>query len=385
MELSDENIGKIKGLILFAAVTAVCFWQYPVTLSVLAFVWRIALPFALGGGIAFILNVPVDFLEKRLLENVRVFGRRLPEKTARLMGLAFVLAAGASVLAVVLLQLAPRLGTVFSTLGSKVGELAAGIRRTLDQRFAGNLFVEQIFSYAEESWQEWIGGFSFFGSDAGQMLDSTLTAAKQLISAAATFFIAVAFGIYILLQKENLKRQTKKVLYAFVRKGRADAVVEVLALTYQTFSRFLAGQCIEAVILGGMFVVSLLAFGFPYAFLIGVTIMVTALIPIFGSFVGCAAGGFLIFLTAPEKVIGFFVLFLVLQQIEGNFIYPHVVGNSVGLPAIWVLAAVSIGGNLMGVVGMLVFIPIFSVLYALFREIVYLKLKKAQIRAEDLS
>lgn len=170
-----------------------------------------------------------------------------------------------------------------------------------------------------------------------------------------------------------------------MRKGRAEAAEEVFSLTYRTFSSFLAGQCLEAVILGTMFVIAMSIFKMPYALLIGILIAFTALIPIFGAFIGCAIGAFLIFMVDPIKAFWFIIMFLVLQQIEGNLIYPHVVGGAVRLPSIWVLAAVSIGGSLMGVVGMLVFIPIVSVLYALFREIVYLKLKQNHITEEDIS
>lgn len=187
------------------------------------------------------------------------------------------------------------------------------------------------------------------------------------------------FACYVLLQKEKLSVQAKKVLFAFVRRGRAEAALEVFSLTYSTFSSFLTGQCVEAIILGSMFVVTMGLFRLPYALLVGIVIAFTALIPIFGAFIGCAVGAFLIFMLDPVKALVFVILFLVLQQIEGNLIYPHVVGNSVGLPSIWVLAAVSIGGSLMGIVGMLIFIPIVSVVYALFREIVYLKLRQKKV------
>ena len=173
-------------------------------------------------------------------------------------------------------------------------------------------------------------------------------------------------------------------MFAFIPRGKAEAALEVFSLTYNTFSSFLTGQCVEAVILGSMFVVSMSVLKIPYALLIGIVIAFTALIPIFGAFIGCAIGAFLIFMVNPVKALIFVILFLILQQIEGNLIYPHVVGNSVGLPSIWVLAAVSIGGSLMGIVGMLIFIPIVSVLYALFREIVYLKLKQQQIDPSEI-
>lgn len=144
-------------------------------------------------------------------------------------------------------------------------------------------------------------------------------------------------------------------------------------------SLFLAGQCLEAIILGSMFVVTLSILKMPYALLIGILVAFTALI-IFGAFIGCAVGSFLIFMVSPKQAVLFIIIFLLLQQIEGNLIYPHVVGGSVGLPSIWVLAAVTIGGNLMGIVGMLIFIPTVSVFYTIFREYVYLRLKKQNIK-----
>lgn len=136
------------------------------------------------------------------------------------------------------------------------------------------------------------------------------------------------------------------------------------------FSGFLSGQCLEAAILGTLFVIAMTIFQMPYAMLIGIVIAVTALIPVVGSFIGCAVGMFLIVMVNPIQAIWFLILFLVLQQIEGNLIYPHVVGSSIGLPSIWVLVAVTLGGNLLGIVGILLFIPLCSVFYALFRDFI---------------
>ena len=202
----------------------------------------------------------------------------------------------------------------------------------------------------------------------------------SIVSGFATFFIAFSFACYILFQKEKLHVQIRKVFFAFIPKQKAEAFLKICSLTYQTFANFLTGQCVEAVILGSMFVVTLSILKMPYALLIGTLIAFTALIPIFGAFIGCAVGCFLIFMISPKQAILFIIVFLILQQIEGNLIYPHVVGGSVGLPSIWVLAAVTIGGNLMGIVGMLIFIPLVSVLYTIFREFVYLRLKEKNIK-----
>lgn len=171
----------------------------------------------------------------------------------------------------------------------------------------------------------------------------------------------------------------RKILYAFLPQKVVKQTLKVASLSYKTFSNFVTGQCTEALILGAMFFVTMSILRFPYPLLIGILIAFTALIPIFGAFIGCVLGTFLIMVSNPMQAIGFVILFFVLQQIEGNLIYPHVVGNSVGLPSIWVLVAVTVGGSLMGVVGMLVFIPLSAVVYALFREFVHKRLKERNI------
>lgn len=200
------------------------------------------------------------------------------------------------------------------------------------------------------------------------MVSSTVTVASTIIGGVVNLFVALVFSFYILSQKEKLGSQFRRILHAYFPQKVYDKVLEVTSLAGRNFSSFITGQCMEAVILGTMFVITMALFGFPYAVMVGVLIAFTALIPIVGAFIGCFVGAFLIMVDDPVKAIWFLVLFIVLQQIEGNLIYPHVVGNSVGLPSIWVLAAVTIGGSLMGVVGMLIFIPILSTVYALLRE-----------------
>ena len=177
-------------------------------------------------------------------------------------------------------------------------------------------------------------------------------------------------------RKKKLRVQMQKVMYAFLPEERVEWCLEVCSLTSKSFSSFLTGQCVEALILGMMFFIAMSIFNMPYALLVAVLISFTALIPIFGAFIGCIVGAFLILMVDPLQALGFVIMFLILQQIEGNLIYPKVVGASVGLPSIWVLAAVTIGGSLMGIVGMLIFIPIVSVVYTLFRASVYKRLRK---------
>ena len=385
MELNQENIRKIKEIILFTAVIIVCLWKYETVLDILFFVLNILTPFILGGAIAFVLNVPMNFVQRHLFDEERIKKSKVLQKMARPVSMILVLIAVFGIVAIVMFILFPQLGETFANLGRSIQAFIPQIQEWASRLFNDNKEIMDTVNNLEFDWNKIMDtGINFFKNGAGSVVNSTITAAKSIVSGLTTFFIAFVFAIYILLQKEKLGVQAKKVLFAFVRRGRAEATVEVLSLTYNTFSSFLTGQCVEAVILGSMFAVSMTILKLPYALLVGVLIAFTALIPIFGAFVGCGVGAFLIFMVDPMKALIFVVLFLVLQQIEGNLIYPHVVGNSVGLPSIWVLAAVSIGGSLMGVVGMLIFIPIVSVVYALFREIVYLKLKKNQIDPKEL-
>lgn len=385
MELNQENIRKIKEIILFTAVIIVCLWKYETVLDILFFLLNILTPFILGGAIAFVLNVPMNFVQRHLFKEERIRNRKVSQKLARPVSMVLVLIAVFGIVAIVMFILIPQLGETFANLGRSIQAFIPQLQEWAARLFNDNKEIMDTVNNLEFDWNKIMDtGINFFKSGAGSVVDSTITAAKSIVNGLTTFFIAFVFAIYILLQKEKLGVQAKKVLFAFVRRGRAEATVEVLSLTYNTFSSFLTGQCVEAVILGSMFAVSMTILKLPYALLVGMLIAFTALIPIFGAFIGCGVGAFLIFMVDPMKALIFVVLFLVLQQIEGNLIYPHVVGNSVGLPSIWVLAAVSIGGSLMGVVGMLIFIPIVSVVYALFREIVYLKLKKNQIDPKEL-
>lgn len=385
MNISDEAVKKIRGLIIFAAIIIACFWKYDVVISVLAFIFHVIFPFVLGGAIAFVLNVPMNFIQRHLFPEDKIEKRKVIKKLARPSSMLIVLFCVIGIIVLVMFVLIPQLGNTFANLGNSIQAFIPKIQKWAETLFHDNKEIMNWVNHLEFDWNKIMNaGINFLKNGAGSVLDSTIMAAKSIVSGIATFFIAFVFAIYILLQKEKLSIQAKKVLFAFVRKGRAEATLEVLSLTYNTFSSFLTGQCVEAIILGCMFVITMSILRLPYALLVGIVIAFTALIPIFGAFIGCIVGAFLIFMVDPIKALIFIILFLILQQIEGNLIYPHVVGSSVGLPSIWVLAAVSIGGSLMGVVGMLIFIPIVSVVYALFREVVYLKLKQRKINPADI-
>ena len=340
---------------------------------------HIVWPFILGAAIAFILNVPMAQYREAF---DRVWGGQQAETACQPGGdhppgyrrsVSGHLCGGA------------QLVKTFMNLQSSIPVFFAGVRDEAERIFASNPQILEYMNQMEVDWQEVFQNMvAFLKSGAGTMLNTTFSAAVSIVSGVSSFLIGFIFAIYILLQKETLGRQIKKVLAAFLPEPAVGRILDITALTERTFSHFLTGQCAEAVILGTMFFVVLTVIRLPYALLIGVLIAFTALIPIFGAFVGLAVGVFLMLMVNPMDALIFTITFFILQQIEGNLIYPYVVGNSVGLPSIWVLVAVTVGGSMMGIVGMLIFIPIVSVLYALFREIVYLKLKQQQIDPSEI-
>ena len=365
---------------MFTALLVVALWKFDVVLDVLKTIGQIIFPFILGGAIVFVINVPMSFLEKKIFENVKK-ENKTARKLARPVSLLLTIVLVVGVIALVMIGVIPQLTKTMGTLMINITDFIPQIKIWIRDFFHDNREIMKLVDQVQFNPDQAIRwGISLLGNGAGNMMNTTVSAVGSVVSGLATFFIAFSFACYVLFQKEKLHVQIRKVLFAFLPKQKADAFLKVCSLTYRTFANFLTGQCLEAVILGCMFVVTLSILRMPYALLIGVLIAFTALIPIFGAFIGCAVGSFLIFMVSPKQAIIFIIVFLVLQQIEGNLIYPHVVGESVGLPSIWVLAAVTIGGNLMGIVGMLVFIPLLSVVYTIFRKVVYQRLKKRHIK-----
>lgn len=380
MDFGDLSIKKIRELIVFTALLVVALWKFDVVLDVLKTIGQIIFPFILGGAIVFVINVPMSFLEKKIFENVKKENKTV-RKLARPVSLLLTIVLVVGMIALVMIGVIPQLTKTMGSLMINITDFIPQIKIWIRDFFHDNREIMKLvdqLQFKPDQAIRW--GISLLGNGAGNMMNTTVSAVGSVVSGLATFFIAFSFACYVLFQKEKLHVQIRKVLFAFLPKQKADAFLKVCSLTYRTFANFLTGQCLEAVILGCMFVVTLSILRMPYALLIGVLIAFTALIPIFGAFIGCAVGSFLIFMVSPKQAIIFIIVFLVLQQIEGNLIYPHVVGESVGLPSIWVLAAVTIGGNLMGIVGMLVFIPLLSVVYTIFRKVVYQRLKKRHIK-----
>lgn len=384
MELNKETIKKLQGLVLFTAFVVVILVNYKSVFQVLKVGFNIIFPFILGAVLAFIINAPMQFFERHLFKNEKMKNKKAAQKIARPASLLISLLAIIAVLMIVIFVVVPELGKTLGSLGKTISDFLPVLQDQINHLFKNENFITQWIDNLDL--QKIINtAVDFLKNGVGNVLNSTYTIVASVVHGLTTFFISFVFACYIVLQKEKLEIQIRKVFYAFFKEKTVKKILNVCNLAYHTFLNFLTGQCVEAVILGMMFFVAMSIFRFPYALLVGVLIAFTALIPIFGAFIGCAVGAFLLLMVDPIRAVAFLIMFLILQQIEGNFIYPHVVGNSVGLPSIWVLVAVSVGGSLMGVAGMLFFIPATSVVYKLFRDYVYKRLKEKQIDEKTIT
>ena len=333
---------------------------------------------SLGAAIAFILNVPMTRIEYWL------FHRTIRLKKGR-RALSFVLTL-ALVIGVIIIAMYIIIPQIAETLQSIATQLPDAFNAAQDWIYARMSYWKALQDVLEKltvNWNEIIRNLSTLMQDAAAaMVNSGVSAVGNIIGAIVNFFIGFVFAVYLLMAKEKLAGQGKQVVYALFKETTAQKILYVCSLSSRTFSRFISGQCLEACILGLMFFVAMSVLRMPYAMLIAVLIAFTALIPMVGAFIGCVIGALLILMVSPLKALIFVIMFLVLQQIEGNLIYPHVVGSSIGLPSIWVLVAVTVGANVMGVAGMILFIPICSVLYSLFRFFVKSRLKEKGIEQE---
>lgn len=384
MQLDKKDIEKLLRKVFLGVIGCiVVYWLLHDTErvgSIYNLIMNILSPFIVGAVLAFILNVPMRAYEK-MLKKIKNFSLRRTVAASLAFVTVFLLLVGVCLLLIPQLietiqTLIPTLETFFTKTWDWVKELLK------DNPDLLNKLNESVQNLNWASLAE--NGFKVVGDSVTVILDSAFTAIAAVAGGLMNLFISVVFAVYGLVQKETLARQGRKLMYAFFPEKIADETVRVMRLSNATFSNFLSGQCLEVVILGAMFAVSMAIFEMPYIPLISVLVAITAFIPVVGAWVGCIFGAFFILVTDPMQAVWFVILFLILQQIENHMIYPRVVGTSIGLPGMWVLFAVSLGGAVMGVAGMFLMIPLVSVVYTLLGEITNKRLAKRQIQADKL-
>ncbi len=376
----------IRNIFIGAAACIVLYWllnEWDRVRRVWNFVDGMIAPFVLGAALAFILNVPMRAIEG-LLKGIPSAGVRRAIAmilTILLLGLVIV-----GVVTLLIPQLEETIQGLLAQLPVFFGRIQQAITEFLEANPELAKLITENVDLSSFDWSTLIQkAISTITSSLSAILNSTISAVGTLSGAVVNLIISLVFAFYCLSSKESLARQGRKIGYAILPESTCDEAVRILRMTNSTFSNFITGQCLEAVILALLFVVAMAIFRMPYIPLICVVICITALVPVVGAFAGCILGAFLILVNDPMQAVTFVIMFLIIQQFEGNVIYPRVVGSSIGLPGMWVLLAVTVGGELMGVGGMLIMVPFASVLYTLLREFAQKRLAVRNIDPSKLT
>lgn len=387
MKLDKENTRQILKIVVIAIILFVCLLNIQVIWTATIYFLNIISPFTWGLAIAFILNIFMIIYENKLF----TIGQKNDKKTKlrnnkykinkfdRSLSIILSIITIITIITVILLLIIPQFVEVVKSLLSNIPNYLENLKLLaieLTEKFpeANNLI--QGINIDTEELRNGIVNVS------KSVLDITISQITSLLSNIINFFIAIIFAIYILANKEELKRQTKEFIYARINKEKSDYIIKVARLARDSFRNFLTGQAKEAVILGSLCAIGMLILKIPYAGPVGALTALTAFIPIVGAFIGGFIGAILIVVIDPIKALIFIIFIIILQQVEGNLIYPHVVGKNMGIPSIWVLVAITIGGSLFGIMGMIIGLPIVSIIYAIIKENTNKKLKEKNLDKE---
>lgn len=333
-------------------------------------------PFIIGVAIAFILNLVMVIFERKLLYFLDCEKYKKYSKFKRPLAVTLTFLSVFLVIVALIRFIIPQLIDSVSTLTNTIPSYIKSFESLVNKYVSDTEILYTIWDNFLSAWKEVL-------QFTGQIVVSSLTGVVDITvgftSGIFNFIISIIFSVYMLINKERLQIGMKKVLYALSEKKFADKVMYLGKISNEIFSSYIGGQFIEAIIIGVLCFIGMIIFKMPYPLLISVLIAVTALVPIFGAFIGTIPAAFIILIIDPMKALWFIVFIIVLQQIEGNLIYPKVVGGSIGLPPIWVMLAMIIGGNTFGIIGILLGIPTFSVAYRVFKEFIEKKLNHKKI------
>ena len=358
MNLSTKSYFKI-GASIFILYLAIHYW--PSISGFLGTVVSAAFPLVLGCILAYVLNILMSFYERTIFS---------PFKDKRGCTLVCLVAAIVSLLAIVVALISLVIPELVACVQLLISQLPGALDWLVDYISSLDFVSKDLVTTLESiDWQSKIGDvFHIVTSGIGSVVDVVISTLTSLASGIITLLMALIFSFYLLLGRKRLATQSTRVLQHYMRPRHFEKLMYVLHVFNNSFHRYITGQCIEAVILGTLCALGMWALRLPYATMIGALVGFTALIPIAGAYIGAGVGAFMILMTNPIKALIFLIFLCVLQQVEGNLIYPKVVGSSLGLPGIWVLAAVTVGGGVMGIPGMLLGVPLASALYTLLRN-----------------
>lgn len=385
-ELNSKNIKKILVIITYTILLCFACIKFDIVLKALGYILNLLKPFIFGFCIAFILNIPLSKIEGMLTrknkkgkikknsdkrekkvepENKKTNGK------LRLLSIVISLLIFIGIIFLTLFLVIPEFINTISIFKDSIPTAFNTCKEWLENVMSNNPQVIEKINEFKPDWQQLDENVTtWIKSTATGIIGVSIDFVISFFSGVINFFMGVIFAVYMLMQKEKLVCQFKRVFRAYIPEEKCNSLFHIGQITNDTFKKFFGGQFIEAILLGILCFIGMTIFRMPYALTISVLVGVTALIPVFGAFFGTAIGAILILAVDPMQAVWFVVYIIVLQQIDGNFIYPKVVGDSVGLPGIWVMLAVLVGGNSMGIIGMLIGVPIASVIYKLVKEYV---------------
>lgn len=360
-KLEWKSLLKI-GISIFLLYLCIHYW--PNVSGLIGTVFSAATPLFVGLIIAYLVNILMSFYERHFFKNSK---KTTVSKIRRPLCLVGAVITLTGVIALVIGLVVPQLiACIKMVIDELPGAIELLIAKLENYKFVSDEIINTLSSI---DWKSKIGDIvKTLTSGLGSVMDVAISAVTSVFSAVSNAIIGIIFALYLLLGKDKLSAQLKRIEESYIPQKRAEKISYVTSVANDCFHRFIVGQCTEAVILGSLCMVGMLILQLPYAPMIGALIAFTALIPIVGAFIGAGVGAFLILMESPVKALVFLVFIVILQQFEGNVIYPRVVGSSMGLPGIWVLAAVTIGGGVLGIWGMLIGVPVAAVIYRLIKN-----------------
>lgn len=366
------NKKDIRLLVLYTVLLVFGFIYIKEIFSILKYIIKIFMPFIIGVMIAFVLNVLMEVIENKWFKKLN-----WNKNTKRGISLTLSILIVIGFFIILLLLIIPNLQDTIVIFANNIPDYLSNLKELLLKLNVSDNVINDIMdtlSNLGDSAKEYVL------SNSGKIIETTFGIASNVLNAFVNVFIGIVFAIYFLVDKEKISRQFSNIMKAYLPSKSCKKIEDIAELSNRVFANFVSGQCLEAIIIGILCFFGMIILRLPYAGAISVLVGFTALIPVFGAFIGTIIGAFLIFMVNPLQSVIFVIFIIVLQQLEGNLIYPHVVGKSVGLPGIWVLVAVTIGASINGVLGMLLSVPLASILYSILKTDVNLKLKKKNTR-----
>lgn len=380
MFLNDKKFKGALILITYAIILCFIFMKYSTIFGGLGYITSLIRPLILGIAIAFVLNIPMKFFERKLFKRLDNSKKSWVRSMKRPLSITLTIIVLVGAITTIILFVVPELTSSIVKLTESIPTYLKAFESNMNNYADSTILLSKVWDQVTNAWQEILKTIThLFGGLASYLVGLTV----DFTTAVIDFFLAIVLAVYMLSSKEKLVCQLKKVIYAYLRKDIADKILSVGQTTNRVFSGFIVGQCTEAVIIGTLCFFGMLLLKMPYAFLISVLVGTTSLIPILGAFIGTIPSFFLIFIINPIKAFWFIVFIFCLQRVEGDLIYPRVVGSSVGLSSLWVMLAIMIGGSAFGFVGMLVGVPTAAVIYCVFGSATNKRLNKKGIKIDE--